>query len=169
MDRRGFVRGLIAAPMVFGLGRLGFDDADARQDADGLVKSALKRMKELGLPGLVIVAPKDEKRRIELGRGIFRLVKGISSPQADDFGPKFQAVERRAKAVTWTCVIICLEQEEAWKVFGETSPRMVIDARGKVLRRIDDLPASVEQDLAKRLIALVTAQSSSISRNGSPD
>ncbi len=156
MDRRGFVRGLIAAPMVFGLGKLGVGSELGGQDAEGLVKIGLKRMKELGLPGLVIVPPKDENRRMELGRGLFRLVKGISSPEADDFvGPKFQAVARRGKAVTWTCVIICLEEEEAWKEFGETSPRMVIDERGKVLRRMDDPPESVEQNLAKRLIDLV--------------
>ena len=141
--------------MVFGLGRLRAGSEKRVQAAEDPVQNGLKRMKELGLPGLVIVAPKDETRRRELGRGLFRLVRGLPSPHDREFGPEFQAAERRAQAFCWTCVIICLEQDEARGHFGESSPRMVIDETGKVLRRVDDPPASVEPNLAKRLMDLV--------------
>ncbi len=155
MDRRRFVRGLMAAPMVFGLERLGITKERHPRDADDLVQAALTEMRARGVAGLVIVPPRDEKRRLEVGRGLFRLMRGIPSPMDRSKRVGLWNGERRAKAFLWTCVVVCLNEDEAKEHFGQAAPCMLIDGRGKVKRAHSQSRPLVDKELAERLLAFL--------------
>src|SRR5262245_4219499 len=72
MNRRDFLRGATAAPLIFGLPTLFAQDEASRP---AWLEAAFKRMKDNGLPGLVLVAPAAEDERRSLGEQLLKLVE----------------------------------------------------------------------------------------------
>lgn len=75
MKRRTFLGQAAAAPLIFGLPGLFGQDAKASPD---WYAAALKRMKESGRPGVVVVLPADAAGRQRIGAAVWKLVSAAS-------------------------------------------------------------------------------------------
>ncbi len=135
MNRREF---LAAAPMVFGLRELLAPLAAAACGRQDNVKppawftSALARMKQTSRPGLILVAPADEKERRNFGEQLYALVE---SKDAD------------VREVLLEAVVVCLTPQLAarlvppavreaaadGRVEGGEGTRVMLDSDGKRL------------------------------------
>lgn len=71
LDRRTFLGGAAAVPLFFGLREILADDDGAK--APRWYADALRRMKETGRPGVVLVVPDDEPARRRLGQALWVL------------------------------------------------------------------------------------------------
>jgi len=120
IERRTFLSfvGFTAMPALFGLPRLSFC-----QDADkgpAWFQSALKKMKELGMPGIILVRPTHPMEQQELGFGLWDIVDS-QNPDAHE--------------IFLTSAFICLTPELAERVgvrkADEKSNRFLLDAEGK--------------------------------------
>ncbi|MEZ6195319.1 MAG: hypothetical protein R3F20_06300 [Planctomycetota bacterium] len=162
MDRREFNLALAGLPLLFGAWKLQDEAAPTgkRPAASTTLAQARARMKALNLPGLVIVLPTDEKERLALGEALLRLLEAtpeVSEAGLDDgaWQLRLNRERRESVALASSCVIVCLEAEEARRELESTAPRMVIDEKGTVLRRLDAVPRRVTLGFAPRLVDLV--------------
>jgi hypothetical protein len=115
MDRRAFLQGLAASPMIFGLPELFSQD----EKRPAWLTAAIKRMKETKRCALVIVAPAEEEARVALGEQLLALV---------------ESKDASLKALAAECVAVCLRRELATKSFGEIDAKenaIVLDADAK--------------------------------------
>lgn len=113
ISRRVVLGGIVAAPAVFGLRYLlGQEKAEAPAGEPEWLGQALRRMRETGRWGVVIVAPPDEDARRGLGAGLYALTElddedveahdlfcqavfvVLSGPQARSHFPKVPGADR---------------------------------------------------------------------------
>jgi hypothetical protein len=117
LDRRAFLGTTAAVPLLFGLRELLADDTP-RQAPDWYAR-ALRRMKETGRLGVVVVVPDGEEARLRAGRALWIL--------ANEEHP--EAHELFAEAV-----FVCMTSEVADAVLrreGGRENRLLVDGDGK--------------------------------------
>ncbi|MCA9321419.1 MAG: hypothetical protein KDB53_11820, partial [Planctomycetes bacterium] len=157
MDRRDFVTQVSAWPFVFGAWRLGVSGTTLAA-REGILPQALATMKAQSRPGLVFVVPEETSQREALGRALFRLYSLTPAPKTDTTAMSwdaFKSQRREALSVVSSSVLICLEAAEAKASLAQATPRMVLDADGKVLRQSADAPVAVEHGFEDRLARLL--------------
>ncbi|HLY07818.1 MAG TPA: hypothetical protein VKW04_00810 [Planctomycetota bacterium] len=118
LDRRSFLTGVAAAPLIYGLREL---SALGEEPDPEWLPAALARMKETGRWGVVLVLP-PEKDRFAFGQALWALT-GIPT----------EGVE--AHPLFCEAVFSVLTAEQAKKKFGvaPTARRILLSADGKVL------------------------------------
>lgn len=119
LDRRAFLAQAAAVPLFFGLREILADDS--AQEQPGWYADALRRMKETGRPGLVLVVPDDDAGRRRMGQALWVL--------ANEEHP--EAHELLSEAV-----FVCMTSDVADAVLrtgGERGNRFLVDAGGKRL------------------------------------
>jgi len=115
MNRRDFILGAAATPLVFGLTDLFAQDAPAKPK---WLDEAFKRMKETARPGLVLVAPAAAAERRTFGQEMLELI------ESKDLETRELFVE---------AVVICLAPEIAARHIDASANRVMLDADGKVV------------------------------------
>jgi len=144
INRRAFLRVASTSPLVFGLGEL-FAQESPRQEAPSWWKGALSRMKELGRPGLVFIAPAEAGAREALAKAILDLLESEDS---------------RAREIFCSAVVACFRPDVARACFADDAAPgrvLVLDPAGRVVGkydlRLDELrdPLAFEGHFSKRL------------------
>ncbi len=115
MDRRAFLQGMAASPLILGLPELFAQD----EKRPAWLTAALKRMKETRRCALVIVAPAEQEARVALGEQLLALV---------------ESKDASLRALAAECVVVCLRRDLSAKTFGEIDEKenaIVLDADAK--------------------------------------
>lgn len=131
IDRRTFLTQIAAAPFVFGL-----QDLFGQDSGPSFFRDALKKMKETGRPGLVLIGPEDATGRIRMGEALLARLDGENSDATELF---------------CCTIVICLRLEQARAtVLGkdEKANRVLLDADGKRLAA-DTIEAALLEDPAE--------------------
>lgn len=118
MNRRQILKSILSAPLVYGLGEfLQGRPAVAGDDPPAWFRDALRKMKETGRGGVVLVAPAGEEDAKAFGRALLA--------QVESQDPR--VLELFAEAV-----FICLTPELAAKWAPGEGGRRLLDPEGKV-------------------------------------
>jgi hypothetical protein len=123
LDRRAFLQFASASPLVFGLDSL-FAATQSPEPPDWW-KTALNRMKDLGRPGLVFIAPEAEAGSVALGTAIRDLLESEDS---------------RAREMFCGAVVVCLSHSIAEACLpkdGDSHRVLLLDPSGRVIERAD--------------------------------
>jgi hypothetical protein len=129
IDRRAFLAGAAAAPLVWGLREL-----EAQDPAPAWLDEARARMKSTGRWGVVIVAPNGEKERRAFGEALYALT------ELDDEDLEAHEIFSEAVVIATTSGIARARWPEA-----ERANRILLSPEGKVLAsdRVDAAVCSV--------------------------
>ncbi|MEZ6195321.1 MAG: hypothetical protein R3F20_06310 [Planctomycetota bacterium] len=168
MKRREFVAGLAGLPFVIGLSPRTEDAGHARgpvtrerdpgSAADLLVR-ARAEMRRWDLPGLVFVVPRDPTARRWLGVDILRLLEGGPFAPVEAGGtidwPEARRTRRRARALVSSCVLLCLEEDDARELLDLRDPVAAMRPDGRVVGTLPERPALFHRAFIDEMITLV--------------
>ncbi|MEZ6195322.1 MAG: hypothetical protein R3F20_06315 [Planctomycetota bacterium] len=163
MHRRDFNRWLSVAPFLFGAEGLVAHDAVRLPDENDrrippgrpeALAHGLARMKERGLPGVVLRIPADQDERRALGRSLLRLVLGIDAPRSVSWSPRGRATTTLSQvryrsvgvrtALRGSCVLVCLHASEIEATFEEADAILGIDADARVFDGLTHYPKAMD-------------------------